>query len=129
MIRRFLVALVVALLLQATAFAIYYDDLLFLRRPLPEIVGGSKETFAGHAGTALGRNRLTVRHLDVIAAAAEAFGLIDLEVAALERRVLATPSDDAARLRLADTLRRAKRFAEAESIFLDILSSSDRAHP
>ena len=129
MIRRFLVVLVVALLLQATAFAIHYDDLLFLRRPIPEIVGGSKATFISHAETALGRRRLTVKHLDAIADAAGTFGLIDMEVTALERRVVATPSDRAARLRLADALRRAKRFAEAESIFLDILSSSDRAHP
>jgi hypothetical protein len=129
MIRGFLLVLVAALVLQATAFAIYYDDLLFLRRPLPEIVSGPKETFISHAVTALGRSRLTVKHLDTIADAAGAFELTDLEVAALERRVRATPSDRVARLRLADTLRRARRFAEAEAIYLDILSSSDRVHP
>ncbi len=124
MTRRFLTMLALALLLQGTVFAIYYDDLLFLRRPLPEIVAGAPDVFADHADAALGRSRVTVKHLDTIAGGAEAFGLHEVEVTALERRVEATPTDRAVRLRLADALRRAGRLADAEAIYVDILSAS-----
>ncbi|MCC7043972.1 MAG: hypothetical protein IT183_08920 [Acidobacteria bacterium] len=129
MTRRFLTMMVVALLLQGTVFAIYYDDLLFLRQPLPQIAAGPVEAFTGHATAALGRRRLTVRHLETIAGGAQAFDLHDMEVTALERRLVLTPGDSAVRLRLADALRRAGRLAEAESIYLDILAASERAHP
>lgn len=129
MIHRFLTVLAVALLLQGTVFAIYYDDLLFLRRPLPEIVGGPEDAFVRHAEAALARRRLTARHLDTIAGGASAFGLIEMEVAALERRVLETPLDRPARLRLADALRRVRRFADAETIYLEVLASSGREQP
>lgn len=129
MTRRFLTMMVVALVLQGTVFAFYYDDLLFLRRPLPQITTGPADAFADHAAAALGRRRLTVGHLETIAAGAQAFGLHDMEVAALERRLVLTPGDRALRLRLADALRRAGRLADAESIYLDILAASESAHP
>lgn len=129
MTRRFLTMMVVALLLQGTVFAIYYDDLLFLRQPLPQITAGPVDTFTGHAAAALGRRRLTVGHLETIAGGAQAFRLHDMEVTALERRLVLTPGDRAVRLRLADALRRAGRLADAESIYLDLLAASESAHP
>lgn len=129
MIRRFVVVLAVALVLQGTVFAVYYDDLLFLRRSLPEIAAEPRERFVDHAVTTLGRSRVTVAHLDTIAGGAQAFDLHDLEVTALERRLIATPEDRSARLRLADALRRAGRFPAAEAIYLDILTSSGREQP
>ena len=129
MIRRFLVVLAAALVLQGTVFAIYYDDLLFLRRSLPEIAAGPRETFVDHAVTTLGRRRVTVAHLDTIARGAQGFDLHDLEVTALERRLVATPDDRSARLRLADALRRAGRFPAAEAIYLDILASPGHEQP
>jgi hypothetical protein len=129
MTRRFLTMMVVALVLQGTVFAVYYDDLLFLRQPLPQITAGPVETFTSHAAAALGRRRLTVRHLETIAGGAQAFELHDLEVTALERRLTVTSGDQAVRLRLADALRRAGRLADAESMYLDILAASERAHP
>lgn len=128
MIRRFVLILGAALLLQGTAFAVYYDDLLFLRQPLRRITAGSSDTFAGHARAALERPKLTVKHLDTIADAAATFGLHDVEVAALERRLTATPDDWRVRAKLGDALRRAGRLAEAEAVYLDLLSSpgSDR---
>jgi hypothetical protein len=129
MTRRFLAMLAVALLLQGTVFAVYYDDLLFLRQPLPQITAGPADTFAAHATAALERSRLTVRHLETIAGGAQAFELHDMEVTALERRLLLAPDDQSVRLRLADALRRAGRLADAEAIYLDILAASEREHP
>lgn len=127
--RGFLCALGAALLLQGTVFAIYYDDLLFFRRPLPEIIQGPRETFVRHAEAALTRSRLTMRHLDTIAEGAGAFELRAIEVAALERRVTANPSDLGTQLRLADALRRAGRLDESERVYLDILAVTGTLHP
>jgi hypothetical protein len=129
MTRRFLLAMTAALLLQGTVFAIYYDDLLFLRQPMPEITSGPAERFAEHAVAALGRRHLTVKHLDTIAGAAQAFGLHDVEVTALERRLVAAPEDRSGRLRLADALRRAGRLSAAEAIYLDVLASTENERP
>lgn len=124
MIRRFLLVLFVALVLQGTAFAVYYDDLLFLHRPLSEIVAVAPDEFVRHARAALERRRLTVRHLDTIAAGARAFQLPVVEVSALERRVRMTDENREARFRLADALRRAGRLAEAQDLYLDLLASA-----
>lgn len=129
MTKRFLVVMALALLLQGTVFAIYYDDLLFFRQPMSEITSGSVESFADYAASALDRSHLTVKHLDTIAAGALSFGLRDVEVAALQRRLLAAPADRSGRLRLADALRRAGRLAEAEAIYLDILASTGGGRP
>jgi len=129
MIRRFVLILGAALLLQGTAFAIYYDDLLFLRQPLPRITAGSADSFARHARAALDRPKLTVKHLDTMTDAAVTFGLHDLEVAALERRADATPGDWRVRAKLADALRRSGRLAQAEAIYLDLLSSTRNDQP
>ncbi len=129
MIRRFVLVLGVALVLQGTAFALYYDDLLFLRQPLSRITAGSAETFVRHARTSLDRPKLTVKHLDTIADAAAAFDQHDVEVTALERRLTVTPDDWRVRAKLGDALRRAGRFAEAEAIYLALLSSSGIDQP
>jgi hypothetical protein len=121
MIRRFAIVMAAALLLQGTVFALYYGDLLYLRQPPDEIASGSVEAFRAHAESALGRDRLTVRHLDTIAEAAQAFGLHDVEVLALDRRTRIPAADRSAHLRLADALRRADRFEDAERIYLGIL--------
>jgi hypothetical protein len=124
MIRRFLLGLGLAIALQATAFAIYYDDLIFLRRSVPQIVAGSRETFVRHAEAALVREHITVRHAETIAQAAREFGVTSLEVAALERRVRMSPSDQDVRFRFADALRRNGQFAEAEATYLALLAST-----
>lgn len=124
MIRRFLLIMTAALVLQGTVFAIYYDDLLYLRRPLADIVERAPDDFARQAESALARERLTLHHLDSIAGGAQAFNLGEIEVVALERRVSITPSDRGARLRLADALRRATRLPEAEHLYLELLESA-----
>lgn len=124
MVRRFLTAFVLALLLQGTVFALYYDDLLFLRAPVAEIAVGSPDLFAKYATRALSRERLTGQHLDTIAAAAQSFGMHEPEIVALERRVTSEPGNPAHRLRLADALRRAGQFARAEALYLDVLRTA-----
>lgn len=127
--QRFLISMAVALLLQGGGFAVYYDDLLFLRQPVTAITTGSPETFRPQADTALERRSLTVRHLDTIAESAGAFGMHDIEVRALQRRMSMTPDDRQVRPRLADALRRAGRFGEAERLYLSILKSTGEETP
>lgn len=123
MIHRFLIGLTAVLLVQGTVFALYYDDLLFLRKPLPEIAGVARDTFQRHASDALDRKKLTAYHLDAIAAGAAAHHLLELERQALERRVVLTSGDHSSRLRLADALRRSGRLVEAEAIYRDVLAA------
>ena len=123
-IRRFFLIFAAGLTLQGTAFAIYYDDLIYLRQPVTAITSGSPEAFGRHARGALGRKGLTVTHLDTIAEAAQSMGMPDLELRALERRVVDLPGDSGTRLRLADALRRAGRYDHAERLYLAILRST-----
>jgi hypothetical protein len=127
--QRFLIGLGVALLLQGSVFAVYYGDLLFLRQPVAVIASGSPETFREHAATALERSRVTVRHVDTMAEAADVLGMHDLEIRARQRRMAMTPDDRQARLRLADALRRGGQFGDAEAIYESILDSIEREAP
>jgi hypothetical protein len=123
-LRRLAAAFLTVVLLEAVTFAVVYDDLLYLRRPAGELQSTPAGIFAHHADSALSRRKLTVRHLETIAAGAQTFGLRDLETRALERRVSADPSDRRLRLRLADALRRAGRHHDAERIYLQVLEST-----
>lgn len=120
-ILRLVAAFLVAVILEGAAFAIYFDDLLYLRQPADVIAAGSLETFERHAAAALRRDKLTARHLETMAAAARAFGRYDLEVQALERRAQQTSTDLSLKLRIADALRRAGRLGEAEQLYLEVL--------
>jgi hypothetical protein len=128
-VKRFLLIFGVGVLLQASVFAVYYNDLLFLRQPVAIITMGSPDTFAAHARHALGRSKLTAQHLETIAGAAQVFHLTDLEIRALERRVQDEPADQSTRLRLADALRRDRQYARAERIYLELLDGSPKARP
>jgi predicted Zn-dependent protease len=119
-IKRFLAILIVALALQGTAFAVYYDDLLYLRRPVPTLVGNPR-AFEDNARLALNRASLTRAHLDTIAETARALGDAALEVEALEHRADKDPRDRAVRLRLADALRRAGKYDRAEREYQKLL--------
>jgi hypothetical protein len=120
-IRRLVAAFIIAVLIESAAFAIYFDDLLYLRQSPEVVAAGSIETFERHATDALGRDRLTARHLETMAAAARAFGRYDFEVRALERRAQQTSTDPTLKLRIADALRRAGRLGEAERLYLEVL--------
>lgn len=128
-IRRLVAAFIIAVILEAAAFAMYFDDLLYLRQSPEAIAAGSIDTFERHAADALRRDRLTARHLETLAAAARAFGRLDLEVEALERRARQASTGPAVRLRLADALRRAGRLGEAEQLYLEILDSTKGETP
>jgi hypothetical protein len=123
-IRRFVLIFIAGLALQATVFAIRYDDLIYLRRPAGEIASSSPEAFERYATSALDRQELTLTHLDTIAVAARSMRMPDLEVRALERYALGMPGDDGARLRLADALRRAGEYDRAETIYLAVLEAT-----
>lgn len=128
-ISRVVCAFIAALLLQGGAFAFYYGDLLYLRRPVADIASGAPGTFARHAADALKRPKLTQQHLETIAAAAERFRLHGLEIHALDRRTAEDPRDRTVRLRLADALRRAGDYSRAERIYSEILESVRKDAP
>jgi len=125
-VKRLSLAFVATVVLQGTVFAVYYNDLLYLRQPVALISAGPRDVFIQHATHALGRSKLTLRHLETIAESAKDFHLGDIEVQALERRVKAQPRDEAAHLRLADALRRSGRYDRAEQVYLELLNGSQR---
>ena len=120
-IRKLILALVMALLAQAGLFAWRYRDLIYLRQPVPAIAKGDGAAFERQATEALARERLTRHHLDTIAEAAAGFGQSKHEIEALRRRLEQDPSDVQIRLRLADALRRAGEFQQAETLYVDVL--------
>ena len=126
-IKRIAGAFIVVLLLEGAAFAMRYQDLLFLRHPVPAITAGQSAAFAEHATAALTRPKLTTRHLETIAAGAQRFGLAAIEVQALERRFATDGGDVRLRLRLADALRRAGRYADAERHYTEVLAGGGKA--
>jgi hypothetical protein len=123
-VRSFVTAFVVALILEAGAFAYYYGDLLYLRQPAETLATDSAATFARHATEALERRRLTRQHLETIASTAQRFNLPAIELRALRRRSELDSLDTSLRLRLADALRRSEHFDEAEHIYLEVLEAS-----
>jgi len=126
-IRRIVAGFVIALMIEGAAFAIYFDDLLYLRQSPDVIAQQPSQTFARHAADALRRRKLTARHLETVAAAARGFGLHEIELQALARRVDDEPGDTALLLRTADALRRAGRLDEAERLYLDLLRGTEGA--
>ena len=122
-VKRFACILAAALTLQGAVFAICYRDLLYLRRPVSDIVAAPPELFVRHATQALERRQLTAGHLETIASAAAVLQQPSLEVRALQRRQQLDRADRSVRLRLADALRRAGDYAQAEHIYLDLMAS------
>src|SRR5689334_6780515 len=120
-LKRFLLVFGVALAIQASLFAVYYDDLLFLNRSSSALQTGSPEQFARHAEKALARRRLTIRQVDTIAQVAQSLQRPDLEASALERRSQMDGGQASTRLRLADAFRRAGEPVKAERVYLDLL--------
>ena len=128
MLRRFLLVLAAGVALEAAVFAVYYDDLIYLRQPVGAIAAGSREVFIRHATDALQRPKLTVQHLKTLAAGAQLLRLHHIEVTALERLAEASPTDRPTRLRLGDALRRAGELTRAEAVYVDVLADlSDEA--
>ena len=123
-LKRFLLVFGVALVIQATLFAVYYDDLLFLNRPPSVLQSGSPAQFERHASRALARKRLTVRQVETIAQVAQSLQRPDLEASALERRLQMDGGQASTRLRLADALRRAGQPVKAERVYLELLSGT-----
>lgn len=122
-LRQFALIFVVLVAIEASVFAYYYDDLLFLRRPIGLIAAGSPDEFRDRAERALARDRLTRSHLETIAHASATFGDVDLEVRALERLAIDHRSDRSVRLRLADALRRAGQYTKAERLYREALDA------
>ena len=125
-LRRFLLIFLVAFVLQAGVFAAYYNDLLYLHRPLAVLSAAPPAEFARHATRALARKNLTVAHVETIAQVAQVLRRPDLEALALERKVKMDGGQAATRLRLADAFRRAGQPTKAEHVYLELLAGMDQ---
>jgi hypothetical protein len=122
-LRQFGLILFIGLVFEVTAFAICYDDLIYLRRPISELLIAGPQPFVRHATDALARPALTPAHVNTIAEVAHNFRLTELEIAALERRGTMSPFDRSARLRLAEALRERGDLAHAERILVELLEA------
>jgi thioredoxin-like negative regulator of GroEL len=122
-VRRLVMALFVAIALQTGVFAWRYRDLIYLRQPV-DAVARDADALEASVETALQRTRLTAGHLEAIAVAGAHTGRVAWEVEALSRRLTLDPDDVQVRLRLADALRRAGDLARAETLYLDVLRTS-----
>jgi len=120
---RIVVALIVAIALQAGVFTWRYRDLLYFRQPVAAITTAGPAEFEKNAAAALSRQLITRRHLETIADAAEAFGSSKVEIQALERAVSADPSDAKLKLKLADALRRSGQLPRAEVLYREVLKT------
>jgi hypothetical protein len=123
-LKRFLLIFLVAFAAQAVAFAAYYNDLLFLHRPMSALSAVSADDFARHATRALTRKKLTVAHVETIAQVAQALRRPDVEASALERKLKMDGGQAATRLRLADAWRRAGEPVKAERVYLELLAGT-----
>jgi hypothetical protein len=123
LLKRFLAVMVAAFTLQAVVFASHYQDLLALRASAAHLAA-SPDVFRRFATQALARPRLPRRHLEKIADTARRCAAVDVEVAARERLWSKSPNERHLGVQLGDALRRARRFADAERVFRQVLETS-----
>jgi Flp pilus assembly protein TadD len=120
MLRRFLTVLGLAMAAQAGLFAVYYRDLIALRRE-PTALADRPSAFSAVAQAALSRPRLTRRHLETIAEGARSSRHAEIEVQALARLAELAPEDPSVALRYGDALRRAGRYDAAARVFQQLV--------
>lgn len=119
-IKRFLLVLVALVALQAVVFLVWYRDVLALRRPVTELAS-DPAAFRDTADRVLNRSSLTRRQLETLVDGAIRAKDAATEEAALRRIVEQSPSEEAARVRLAELLRRQGRLDEAARLYTEIL--------
>ena len=119
-LKRFFVLMLVAVAAQGVWFWYHYSDLLALRSS-PTVLAASPDTFRKVAGHALQRPSLTRRHLETLADSAMLTGDLEIEIAARQRLWQSTAEPHLG-LQLADALRRARRFDEAERLYQQLLA-------
>ena len=115
MTRRLLAALAVFVLVEMGVFYWRHHDVVRLSLSREFVIADPE--FSSAATAVLGEEEVSRRVLERIADVAQVRGERDLQIRALERIVEDFPADTDARLRLAQALREAGRFDEAERIY------------
>ena len=113
-------------LLVAGEIALFYvenQDIVAMNEPADALVLDAR--FPDLAHSVLARERVSRRVLERVVDVAQRRHDLALQVGALERIVSAAPGDAEARLRLAQALRDAGRFDEAERIYRQELQGLD----
>ncbi|MGV3516496.1 MAG: hypothetical protein ACO1TH_05370 [Luteitalea sp.] len=115
MMRRLLLLVLAATVLEFAAFRYLHRDLFSIDAPAAAQapVADTRQ----QAEAALARPYLSRHHAEALVAATDRPGLIDLHVAALARLVRDNPGDVSVMLRYADGLRRQGRLDEAARLF------------
>jgi tetratricopeptide (TPR) repeat protein len=122
--RRLLVAFTVFVLVELGVFYWRHHDLVRLSLGREFVIADPKFTSA--ATSVLSEEEVSRRVLERIADVAGVRGERDLQIRALERIVQAFPDDAGTRLRLAQALREAGRFEEAERIYRGALGLPEK---
>lgn len=119
--RRLLLVLLVATVLEVVAFRYLHRDLFSIDTPAAahSPVTDTRE----QAQASLARPYLSRHHTEALVAATDRNGLTDLHVAALARLVRDNPGDASVLLRYADGLRRQGRLDEAARVFARVAAA------
>ncbi|MFN7914186.1 MAG: tetratricopeptide repeat protein [Vicinamibacterales bacterium] len=131
MLTRFTRLVVVGLLLEALAFAVWNRDVLRIRHQAHDATASaaSRDDFARTAAEVLSRKTVTRDNLERVAREAYVLRLTAIEVQALDAAARQSPNDVKLRLRLADALRRAGDFSRAETLYQSVLDAPEGAEP
>lgn len=131
MLTRFTRLIVLGLLLEALAFAVWNRDVLRIRRHAHEATASaaSRDEFTRTANEVLSRKTVTRDTLERVAREAYVLRLTAIEVRALDAGARQSPEDVELRLRLADALRRAGDFSRAETLYQSVLDAPEGAEP
>ena len=121
--RRIVTMLVVLVLGEIGVFYMENGDVVAMNESADALVLDAR--FPDVAQSVLARERVSRRVLERVADVAQRRHDVALQVVALERIVSSTPGDTEARLRLAQALRDAGRFDEAERIYRQELQGLD----
>ena len=119
------IATMLALLVAGEVGVFYVEnqDVVAMNQPAEALVIDAR--FPDAAQAVLARERVSRRVLERVADVAQRRHDVALQVVALERIVSSAPDDSEARLRLAQALREAGRFDEAERIYRQELQALD----
>ena len=117
--RRLLLLITVSLVIETIVFRVSYADLIALSVSGRDAVSATAD--CSSIDKTLRRSELTRLQLERLADRARACGDPAREILVLRSLEMRFPADDSVRLRLADRLRQAQRFDEAESLLDDLL--------
>lgn len=117
-------SVVVALTVESAIFRHTYRDLLYLGRPVAQIVSDTRGSgpLREYGSRALSRRTLRRKHIETLAQAARKVGDEELYFRAIERLARDYPEDREIQLRRAESLRLAGHLTAAAALYGEVLT-------